>query len=394
MGINDRMRPVIEKIILYPLTPVSSVNKNSGSLSLRTYSTGGGYMLQTSSVPQIYGQTGIGIKCWDTFDNSTNRCGIYSIEMQVDSSVVYSFKADRFSYSESRYINSHIDYKAKVLDNEYIHRAYLQPGNRLSMYGPLVNRGIISFNDGNDHSIKITVADAAGNKSSVNFIVHALAEQPVASAERSYSKIIPYGKASDFTADGIRIHFPSLALYDTLFLAYSVRNHSGFLSPVHTLHNPTVALHDPIRISLRPDTVIKGKEEKLCLASVDSNGKAFYAGGDYTYGFVSADVRSLGDYTVSIDTVPPTVKPSFTAGADLSGRKSFTITITDDFSGIKSYEALVDGVWALAEYDAKNNILIYRPEQPRLKENTLHRLELTVTDNRGNSSILKSEFKW
>jgi hypothetical protein len=78
----------------------------------------------------------------------------------------------------------------------------------------------------------------------------------------------------------------------------------------------------------------------------------------------------------------------------MTGRGAFTITITDDFSGVKSYEAFVDGEWALMEYDAKNNILIYRPEKPRIKENTLHSLELHVTDNRGNRSTLKSEFRW
>ena len=86
-------------------------------------------------------QTGIGIKCWDTFDNSSNRCGVYSIEMVVDSVKVYSFTADRFSFTESRYLNSHIDYRAKVIDNEYIHKTFIQPGNRLSMYDTASQQG-------------------------------------------------------------------------------------------------------------------------------------------------------------------------------------------------------------------------------------------------------------
>ncbi|MCU0365852.1 MAG: hypothetical protein MUC30_01405, partial [Bacteroidales bacterium] len=279
-------------------------------------------------------------------------------------------------------------------DNEYLHKTFIQPGNRLSMYDTRLNRGVLSFRDGRDHKISITVSDLSGNKSSVSFTLRSVTEPQAEPVPIKYSKLIPYGKSSDFTADGIRVHFPPMALYDTLFLAYNVRNHTRYLSPVHSVHDPTVAVHEPVRLSVRPDTVIAGKEDKLCLVFIDRKGKASFAGGEYKYGFVSADIRSLGDYAVSLDTVPPTVRSSFTSGADLTGRGSFTITITDDFSGIRSYEAFVDGEWALMEYDAKNNILIYRPEKTRIKENTLHSLELAVTDNRGNRSTLKSEFRW
>ncbi|MCU0378965.1 MAG: M23 family metallopeptidase [Bacteroidales bacterium] len=394
IGIIDRMKPGIEKIIIYPLNSRSTVNKSNNALTIKTLSTNGSYVVPNSEPPVIYGDIGIGIKCWDTFDNSTNRCGVYSIEMVADSDTVYSFTADRFSFTESRYLNSHIDYRAKVIDNEYIHKTYLQPGNRLSMYDRHPGRGILSFRDERDHKVVIIVSDLAGNRSIVSFRLRSVIEPQAEQASIKYSKVIPYGKSSDFTADGIRVHFPPLALYDTLFLAYNVRNHSRFLSPVHSVHDATVALHEPVRLSLRPDSIITGKEEKLCLVQIDRKGKVSFAGGEYKYGFVSADIRSLGDYAVSLDTVPPVIRSSFVTGADLTHRTSISFTVNDDFSGISNYEAYIDGEWALMEYDAKNNILIYRPEAPRIKENTIHRLELSVTDNRGNRTTLQSEFRW
>ena len=127
---------------------------------------------------------------------------------------------------------------------------------------------------------------------------------------------------------------------------------------------------------------------------LNAKGNTSYTGGDLRYGYVSADVNRLGDYVVTVDTLPPSIKPSFASGANLTGKQLFTVTITDEFSGIRSYDTTIDGEWMLAEYDAKNNLLIYRPETPVLKENTLHQMELIVTDNRGNRSVLKSEFKW
>ncbi len=395
LDVTDRIRPVIEKVILYPLSRSSSVNGGRSNKTLRAVPLDGSYGIAPGEIPVISGETGIGIKCFDRLDNSPNKCGVYTIEMQVDGLKVYGFTAGRFAFSESRYINSHIDYAAKVTGNEYIHRLFIQPGNRLSMYDGHVRRGVLRFEDDGEHEIKITVTDTHGNRSWVTFRVRSVSKPPLPPAEINCSKTLPYGKASDFTADGIRIHFPPGTFYDTLFFDYKTRNHtSTFLSPVHSVHNETVPVHGRFRLSIRPDTVIAGMEDKLCLAQVGSKGVLSYSGGEYKYGFVSNDVNRLGDYAVTIDSVPPVIRPSFNPGANLTGRQSFSITITDDFSGIRSYETLIDGEWALAEFDAKNNLLIYRPAKPYMKENTLHRIELTVTDNRGNKSVLKSEFRW
>jgi hypothetical protein len=395
LDISDHMRPVIDKVILYPLTHRSAVNNSHSNLTLRTVPSDGSYGVSTASVPVIHGETGIGIKCWDTFDNSTNKCGVYSIELFADGLKVFSFTADRFSYSETRYINAHIDYAARINSGEYIHRLHIQPGDRLSMYDGHVGRGVLRFNDDGEHEIKILVTDSHKNRSWVTFRVRSVSKPPVAPAEPDCSKVIPWGRASDFTADGIRIHFPAGSLYDTLWFSYTTRKSTnGFLSPIHSVHNETVALHDRIRLSVRPDTLLPGVGEKLCLAQINKKGVVSYAGGDYKYGFVSGEVNRLGDYTVTIDTVPPTARFSFAKGANLTGRSQFTATILDTFSGVRSYEMLVDGEWILAEYDAKNNLLICRPGKSKIKENTLHTIELMVTDNRGNNTVLKSEFRW
>lgn len=394
-GISDRMRPVIDRVILYPLSRRASVNRSHSTSVYQTVPSDGSYGISAATVPVVYGEVGLGIKCWDTFDNSSNRCGVYSIELIADGLKVFSFTADRFSYSETRYINAHIDYAARATTGDYIHRLHIQPGDRLSMYDGHVARGVLKFTDDLEHEIKIVVTDNHNNRSWVTFRVKSVATPPLPPAEINCSKVLPWGKASDFTADGVRIHFPAGAFYDTVWFNHRTRkNTNGFLSPVHSLHDETVAVHDRFRLSIRPDTVIPGLESKLCLARINNKGNVSYAGGKYSYGFVSGEFNSLGDYAVTVDTVPPTARLSFARGADLSGRSQFTATINDDFSGIKSYEMLIDGEWMLAEYDAKNNLLICRPERSRLKENTVHSLELKVTDNLGNVTVLKSEFRW
>jgi hypothetical protein len=121
-------------------------------------------------------------------------------------------------------------------------------------------------------------------------------------------------------------------------------------------------VHDKYRLSATTDTVLAGMEGKMCLAMLNGKGNPSYIGGDLRYGYVSADVNRLGDYVVTIDTLPPSIKPSFLSGANLTGKQLFTVTINDELSGIKSYDTMIDGRWVLAEYDAKNNLLIYRSE--------------------------------
>ncbi|MCK7531083.1 MAG: hypothetical protein MZV63_08585 [Marinilabiliales bacterium] len=87
--------------------------------------------------------TGIGIKCWDTFDNSTNRCGVYSIEMVVDS-------ADRCTASlptAFHSVNQDISTVTSTtgpgsLTMNTFTKLFIQPGNRLSMYDTVASTGV------------------------------------------------------------------------------------------------------------------------------------------------------------------------------------------------------------------------------------------------------------
>ncbi len=393
--VKDTRKPVIEKVVIYPISRSSAVNNSHQKLTLRTAPGDGSYRLAADAVPVIYGETGIGIKCWDTFDNSNNRCGAYTIDLYADGMRVFGWRADRFSYGETRYINAHIDYEAKATTGENIQRLYIQPGDRLSMYDGHLWRGVLRFNDNSEHEIKVVVSDAHNNISTVAFRVKAQTEPPLPPFMPDYTRMIPWGRADSFTAEGLRVNFPAGALYDTLWLRYSTRRGtSRHLAPIHSVHDERVALHARPTLSVRPDTIITGMEGKLSLARINRKGTLIYAGGTYKDGYVTGQIGSLGDYTVAIDTIPPTASFSFAGGADLSGRSLLTATIRDDFSGIKSYDIYIDGQWALAEYDSKNNLLIYRPDKNYISDNRLHEIELRVSDNADNLTIVRSTFRW
>ncbi len=78
----------------------------------------------------------------------------------------------------------------------------------------------------------------------------------------------------------------------------------------------------------------------------------------------------------------------------MKGAKNIRFKITDDFSGISTYNGWIDNQWVLFEYDAKNDLITYHFDTDRVKRNTQHRLVLKVTDAKNNSSEYTAEFIW
>ena len=82
-------------------------------------------------------------------------------------------------------------------------------------------------------------------------------------------------------------------------------------------------------------------------------------------------------------------------GANLRGKKKSESRITDELSGIKSYEPdQLMGNGHLFEYDQKNDMLIYKFDETRITKGSKHNLFLKVTDNKDNFSTYKCGFTW
>ena len=155
---------------------------------------------------------------------SYNKCAVYSIELKVDSILVFKYVMDEFSFNESRYINSHIDYETYKRENIYIERAFILPNDKLSVYKNLVNRGIYNFSDNARHTIEIIVSDIHGNKSVLTFNV---TSAPVSSDQENSANqskpdrgiMMPYNRNNRFVSKNVAVSFPPV-----LFMIHLVSN--------------------------------------------------------------------------------------------------------------------------------------------------------------------------
>ena len=64
-------------------------------------------------------------------------------------------------------------------------------------------------------------------------------------------------------------------------------------------------------------------------------------------------------------------------------------TITDDFSGIDTYNLTINGKWVLAEYDAKNKLLTYTADASHFNKGN-NAMILTLTDKLNNQKVFSA----
>jgi hypothetical protein len=392
--IPDNIKPIIDRVVLYPLSDGSTINGYNEKVKFKLTGNKGRYSVD-SPVIKVKGEIGIGVTTWDYLDNNWNKCGVRSVEMKLDGKTLYLHSIDEFSFSESRYINSHIDYSEQVKSKTYIQKTFLEPNNRLSIYQHSENNGKIVLSDNELHNVELTISDYSGNTSRVSFLISQDEFGAFESQTKDVSRVVPFNEEIEYIRHDVSIKFPRDCFYDTLFFVYRMSpNESGLYSDIHHIHNKYSPVHKSFDLAIKPFDVPEAMYSKICFVRVDEGGIS-YAGGEWKNGYVEGKVRSLGTYAIGADTISPTIKPvNFSKNSDLRGRKELRFAIDDDFSGIASYSVTIDGEWALFDWDPKNRIIVYRFDDSKIIRGKDHIIEAFVTDNKGNSSSLSMSILW
>jgi hypothetical protein len=118
---------------------------SDGKAQAATFSTrltGQAYQLSGKAIPEISGQIGLGIQTYDPSDGSTAYCGPYSLKLLVDGRDIYAREMSRFSFDNTRYVNSLIDYPTIRSQNRLIHLLYVPAGNKTRDYPEAAGQGV------------------------------------------------------------------------------------------------------------------------------------------------------------------------------------------------------------------------------------------------------------
>lgn len=303
---------------------------------------------------------------------------------------------DQFSFSESRYINSFIDYKEKGKHKKNVQKTFVDPNNQLSLYKYADKGGTVDFSENRNYNISFLIEDTYGNQSRIELIAAGgIPGSPdVLAGKDTASVTLSCMGPQEFKNEGLELHIPQGALYNDLDFKYtrSEMLPETFAS-LHHLHDPYTPLHKDCKLVIKANGIADSIQEKALLGFVSQEGEIVAAGGEWLDGNVIGQIREFGKYTVIIDTIAPQISPLDTK-YDMSDKKTISFRITDDLSGIKSYEGYVDNKWALFEYDLKNDLVYYSFDASRISKESSHELELYIIDNKDNISYYYTDFYW
>ena len=387
-GIKDNVAPKFLTLF------IESDNKRSYEL-LRDQ---GVYTLPWGTTIESLGPTRLGVEVFDYLDGAPNRCGVYSLEVYVDNQLTYSHVLEEFSFSETRYINAHIDYEERISSGKKVHRLYRLPNDKLRIYGHLENNGILNINENSTVPVRIVATDVAGNRSELVFKIEGKSDDKLFKRKPDdVVKSMKYNEENIFEMGKVKVEIPVNSLYENLDFRYSdSKAVNGSLTGFYNIHDPGTPVHRPYILSVEAPEVIPEHLRKLIFITYDEEeGKNVSVGGTYNNGRVSTSLREFGSFSISLDTIPPVIIPkNGKAMGDLSTKKHLEFTVIDDLSDIDTYEGYIDNQWVLFEYDPKNDLLTYSLDDKRVSKNQSHELELYVTDSQGNVNLFHSSFTW
>jgi hypothetical protein len=174
------------------------------------------------------------------------------------------------------------------------------------------------------------------------------------------------------------------SLYDTVYLEtrYEVREDQH--QEIFTIGNPDIPLASSVQINIKPKLDYSDSDKYALFSSSNMKNYSFVSK-QWNKGQIKFSTRSLGHFTILKDTLSPQVRP-----VQVSSKK-VSFTIMDELSGIKRYEARIDGNWLLMHYDPKQNLIWSETLEPNIP--IRGELLLQVEDNVGNITEYKSLIK-
>ena len=433
--ILDNIPPTPQKIAIVPLEIDSRVNGKFQRIELTPVLSGASYRIPETI--RVTGKVGLEIQSYDKLDGAENQNGFPKFEISDEKGLLYTLHVNKVDFNFTRHFLLHTH------QNRFT-RLYHQLDLKFDFFTPNTpGTGAFQVEAGQKKNVQIRLLDAYSNSRLVNLTLtgadldSTLADgaAPVSpqvtffknimkikvkqsdkgglaqyfignqiyeilpayqdAQSRTYlwdlrfgipSKIdlcseiyipeiighFPVGKEHLHATDKLRIRTEENSLLEDLYLRVSLSGPAS--APVLRLQEPTEYLWNPIEVTWNVNGYL-GDKSKTHVYQRAGNGARSFVGGEWIEGQIRFKTRNFGSFVLAEDNVKPTIAP---IRVNAQGMR---FTIKDNLSGIKSFEAFINGEWVLMRYEHKQAVIWSETlnEQP-LKGSVL----LKVTDMAGN----------
>lgn len=374
--LKDTTAPRATHVMLYPQVGKGVVN---GSSRKKIISLSG------QSPITAWGQIAAGIKAYDYMDGTSNNYGVRSVTLLVDSVEVFRSTVDGFLPDENRMINAWTDYEEYATRNSWFMRSQILPGNTWRMLQADDEKGVVTINEERPYRFCYVLEDLYGNRRTYRFVVHGK-KQEIEPLHKG-KHYLKWNQGNIVQQPGMSLVIPKGMLYEDVDLNCRVIADSLNISYDYQLNDKPVPLHGGCSLVIGVRNYPISDMSKYYVAR-KYKGRKSSAGGYFEDGFMFANIRELGTYSVAIDTVAPRIvplnKPQWKIG-------NIRFKIRDAETGIKDYKVYIDGEFVLFKFASKNATLSCK-HPGRIKRGLKHHMEVVITDYCGN--VAREEYQF
>lgn len=386
-AIPDTQKPDLRGIAFYPIKGKGIINENDSPIRLNISKDSNGNPMGLGRTINAWGRIGIGVKAYDKMNGQNNIYAVKHIRLFVDGDPVFSSTIGRFSFSDTRMINSLIDFEDWRERNSFFIKSFIEPGNTLPFYKSF-NNGYIDINEEREYTLLYELEDHYGNTLSYQFKVNGK-PQPLKETVNC-ENWMGWNMNNSYIEMGFNIYIPTGNLYTDLCFKYDKQKSNNYFSDIHKLHDKPVPLHNNANIWIKLNTDTLVNKNNYGIVKVNNNGSDNWIGGKYVKGGVSASIRELGNnYAISSDTQPPTITPL--SPENWTSQRRIRIRITDNKSGIASFRGEINGKFILFTHDSKSSVYTYNFDNSRMPKGENLIFTFTATDGAGNKSEYSKE---
>ncbi len=382
---EDSKPPIFQSLKVYALNNNSRINNQNKNFIIPLKNIGKGKFIADRI--SASGTIGFGVNVFDRLNLAPNKNGIYSLEMFVNGKLFYYHNVETFSFSESKFINLHIDYKHYKKYKRRFQKTYKEAINKLSTYKKLINNGKIDIKEGLNYNIMIIAKDYNGNSSSIKIPIVGKKNNTIITQPKDTTKFkILAKKFNKFTLKGVTIAFPKNTFYKDVYLDFNVEN------GIAKIHTPIIPLDKRYTLTFNVSKYSNTEKEKLYIANLEYPKYPRYQYTRKKDSTFYTTTKTLGNYSLLADNQKPEIKLLYFKDKQwITKRKTLKVKISDKGSGIKNWRATIDGEWILMEYNHKKNTLTYNFNDKKLV-GSKHIFKIVVSDNVGNTNTLSTTF--
>ncbi|KEO75272.1 M23 family metallopeptidase [Anditalea andensis] len=159
---------------------------------------------------------------------------------------------------------------------------------------------------------------------------------------------IPFQEEHCFNDGNTTVTFARNTHFDDLYLR--LKNTIAGGDKALTINSPTEHLWNAMEVKM-DGSHYQGDRSKAHVYLRYDNGWKSFQGGEWTGDHIYFKTRNFGTFVIAEDNTPPRIVPVRVTASELR------FSITDNLSGIDSFEAFVDGEWVWMRYEHKDYVI-------------------------------------